>query len=51
MFGGPTRRLERLCLSRGQFRMMFWMTPKVAESLYTSRSSGSARQDRFPSLK
>lgn len=51
MFSLPTRRLGRLCLSRVQFRMMFWMTPKVSESLYTSRSSGSARHDRLPSLK
>lgn len=51
MFSVPTRRLGRLRLSRVQFRMIFWITPKVSESSYTSRSSGSARHDRLPSLE
>lgn len=51
MFAVPTRRLGRLRLSRVQFRMILWITSKVSESSYTSRSSGSARHDRLPSLE
>lgn len=46
-----TRWLGRLILWRVQFMTMSWMTPKASESLYASRSSGSARQETSPNLQ
>lgn len=47
----PTRLLGRLSPSRVQFMTMSLMTLNASVSLYTSRSSGSARHEIAPSLQ
>lgn len=50
-FSVPTRWLGRVSPSRVQFITMSRMTLKTSVSLYTRRSSGSARHETLPSLK
>lgn len=48
---GATIRLGILSPLSVQFRMLFWMTCRAELFWYTSRSFGSAKHVRFPSLK